>query len=175
MSGASRTGWSKSPRISARCTEAELGGSEAAAAAAVFVVHSLTHAVAALRAAGEAGCAITILSAPDAGIYAGPGWFRALADAARREAPEAKAEFIIDCGDDAGAAQGAIRAGINAIVFTGPPDVAERLAAIAAAAGSRLLSSRPEEALDLVRWFFADAETLRRHCAAFLASPRAIC
>jgi acyl-CoA reductase-like NAD-dependent aldehyde dehydrogenase len=139
------------------------------------VVHSLTHAVAVLHAAAEAWRALMVLSAPDAGIYAGPGWFKALEDAARATAPEASAEFILDCGDDAGAAQGAIRAGIRAIVFTGRVDVAERLAAIAAAAGGRVLTQRPGEALDLSRWFFADVETLRRHCAAFLASSRPVC
>jgi hypothetical protein len=149
--------------------------SEPAPATPVFVVHSLTQAVAALGAAAEVGRAVIVLSAPDAGIYAGPGWFKALADAARTETPEASAEFILDCGDDAGAAQGAIRAGIDAIIFTGRSDVADRLAAIAAAAGSKVLTARPEEALDLGRWFFADAETLRRHCAAYLASPRSIC
>jgi hypothetical protein len=75
------------------------------------------HAVAALEAASAASCGIVLLSAPNAGIYAGPGWWRALVEAAREAAPGAQAEFILDCGDDAGAAQGAIRAGIEAIVF----------------------------------------------------------
>ena len=138
-------------------------------AAPVFVVHSLTHAVAALNAAAEAASPITILSAPDAGIYAGAGWFKALAEAARAAVPRAKGVFVLDCGDDAGAAQGALRAGIEAIVFTGRADVAERLAAIAEANGGGLLAARPAVALDLDRWFFADAETVRRHCAARLA------
>lgn len=111
-----------------------------------------------------------MLSAPSAGIYAGPGWFKALIDAVRTDVPGATGQFILDCADDAGAAQGAIRAGVPAFVFTGRADVADRLAAIAAAQGSRLLTARPTAALDLGRWFFADAETLHRHCAAFLIS-----
>lgn len=111
-----------------------------------------------------------MLSAPGAGIYAGPGWFKALIDAARADVPGPPAQFILDCGDDAGAAQGAIRARIPALVFTGRADVADRLAAIAAAQDSRLLTARPAATLDLGRWFFADAETLRRHCAAFFTS-----
>ena len=82
---------------------------------------------------------------------------------------------MLDCGDDAGAAQGAIRAGIEAVIFTGRADVAERLGAIAAATGVRLLTERPPAPLDLARWFFADAETLRRQCAAHLASLPPIC
>jgi hypothetical protein len=139
------------------------------------IVHSLAHAIGALEAAVEARRPIVILSAPNAGIYAGPGWFKALIDAARTAAPTADAAFMLDCGDDAGAAQGAIRAGIETMIFTGRSDVAERLAAIADARGLHLLTARPDALLDLGRWFFADAEALRRHCAARLAPPEAIC
>jgi hypothetical protein len=115
------------------------------------------------------------MSAPNAGIYVGPGWFKALIDAARAAMPMADAIFMLDCGDDAGAAQAAIRAGIETVIYTGRADVAERLAAITEARGGRLLTIRPDASLDLGRWFFADARTLRRHCAACLAPPRAIC
>jgi hypothetical protein len=111
-----------------------------------------------------------LLSAPDAGIYAGPGWFKALVDAAREAAPGAGFTAILDCSDDAGAAQGAIRVGIEAVIFTGRADVAARLGAIAAASGSHLLTRRPKAALDLGRWFFADGETLRRRCAEVLGA-----
>jgi hypothetical protein len=135
-----------------------------------FVFHSLTQAVAALEAAAAVEREIILLSAPDAGIYAGPGWFRALIDAARAAMPAARFSAILDCGDDAGAAQGALRAGIEVVIFTGRADVAERLSGIAAAKGARMLT-----APDLDRWFFADAETLRRQCAEHLASYRPIC
>ena len=141
----------------------------------VIVVHSLSHALAALGAATEVNRPIFVLSAPDSGIYAGPGWFKALVDAARKAVPEANAMFILDCGDDAGAAQGAIRAGIEALIFSGRTDVAERLAEIATARGARLLTTRPIALLDLGDLFFADDETLRRHCADRLASCSAIC
>jgi hypothetical protein len=145
------------------------------AVAPVFVVHSLVQAIAALEAAAAARWPIVIVSAPNAGIYAGPGWFKAVIDAARAKVPAAKAQFILDCGDDAGAAQGAIRAGVEAIVFTGRADVTERLGAIAEASGSDLLTTAPAATLDLGRWFFADAEALQRHCADHLASPKSIC
>ena len=133
--------------------------------AAVFIVHSLTHAVAALEAAAEARRAITLLSAPAAGIYAGPGWWKAVIDAARGAVPAARFVAILDCGGDAGAAQGAIRAGVETLVFTGRADAAERLKATAAAMGSQLLTQRPDAVLDLGRWFFADGGTLRARCA----------
>jgi hypothetical protein len=140
----------------------------------VFVVHSLDHAIAALTAAADAAQPATIMSAPSAGVYGGPGWFKAVTDAARAAVPAAHFSAILDCGDDAGAAQGAVRAGIDVVIFTGRRDVAERLAAIAAADRSRLLTERPADALDLARWFLADGETLCRHCAAHLASPESI-
>ena len=139
-------------------------------APAVFVVHSLIQAIAALEAAAAAERDIVLLSAPDAGIYAGPGWFRAVVDAAHAAVPAARFSAILDCGDDAGAAQGALRTGLDTVIFTGRAEVTERLAGIAAAKGARVLTSRPADALDLGRWFFVDAETLRRRCAERLAS-----
>jgi delta 1-pyrroline-5-carboxylate dehydrogenase len=141
-----------------------------AAGAPVIIAHSLAHAVAALRAAAEAGREIVIASAPDAGRYAGPGWWRELVAAARAGVPAAKATALLDCGDDAGAAQGAIRAGVEGIVFTGRTDVAARLADIAGQRDATLVTSRPEPALDLGALFFADPERLRRRCAEVLAS-----
>jgi acyl-CoA reductase-like NAD-dependent aldehyde dehydrogenase len=135
----------------------------------VIIVHSLAHAVAALGAAAVAGRPITLASAPDAGIYAGPGWFGALVAAAREAVPAAQCAAVLDCGDDAGAAQAAIRAGIEAIVFTGRRDVAERLADIAGERGARVLTAHPVPALDLGAAFFASPEAQRRRCADVLA------
>ncbi len=89
-----------------------------------------------------------------------------MVDAARAEAPTARFSAIFDCGDDGGAAQAALRGGIERIVFTGRPEVAERLADIAAAGGARLLTARPTADIDLLSDFFNDAATLRRRCKA---------
>src|SRR5216683_6656696 len=133
-------------------------------AAPVIIIHSVAHAVAALSAAAEAGRPVTLASAPHAGIYAGPGWFGALVAAARAAVPEAQCAALIDCGDDAGAAQAALRAGIEGIIFTGRSDVADRLADIASQHGARLLTTRPVPALDLGDAFFAAPEVLHRRC-----------
>jgi hypothetical protein len=146
-----------------------------AASAPVFIVHSLAHAVAALTAAADADREVILASAPEAGIYAGPGWFAALIATARKAVPSARFSALLDCGDDAGAAQGAIRAGIDGLIFTGRADVAERLAAIAAARDCHVLTARPPTGHDLLSLLFADSETLRRHCADLLASPPPIC
>jgi hypothetical protein len=152
-----------------------LRSASGAAGASVFVVHSLTQAVAAASATAEAGRPVVIASAADAGIYAGPGWFKAVIDAVRAAAPAAQFSAVLDCGDDAGAVQSAIRAGIDAIVFTGRADVAARLQAIAEESNSRILTERPQPAHDLLALFFADGETVRRRCAEILAGVAPIC
>jgi hypothetical protein len=146
-----------------------------AAAPPSIVIHSLAHAVAALNAASATDRDIILLSAADAGIYAGAGWFKAVVAAARNAVPAARFSEILDCGDHAGAAQAALRAGIATVIFTGRADVAERLAAIAEQQDSRLLTARPRHVLDLAVDFFANAETLRRRCADVLASLPPIC
>lgn len=141
----------------------------------VLVVHSLSHAVAALTAAAEAGRSIVLLSAPGAGLYAGPGWWQALIEAAHVAVPESRCTAILDCADDAGAVQGAIRAAVEAIVFTGRADIAERLADIAGQRGIEVVTERPAATLDLADFFFADAETLLRRCRDGLALVTRAC
>jgi acyl-CoA reductase-like NAD-dependent aldehyde dehydrogenase len=125
--------------------------------------------VAALEAAAATGREIALLSAADSGISAGPGWFRELVAAARTAVPGARSSAWLDCGGDAGAAQAAIRARVEGVVFTGRADVGRRLAEIAAGSGVRLLTARPALVCDLVDGFFADAATLRARCVAALA------
>ena len=144
-------------------------------AAPVFVVHSLAHAVAALTAAAEAGRPVTLLSASGAALYAGPGWWRALIDAARAAVPASRSRALLDCANDAGAAQGAIRAGAEAIVFTGHRNIGERLADIAGQRGIEVVSERPAAALDLADFFFADPSQLLRRCRDVLALVTRAC
>src|SRR5580692_2184133 len=127
----------------------------------VIIVYSLAQAAAALEAAAAADRNIVLLSAVGAGIYAGAGWWKALIDSARDAVPGARLSAILDCGDDAGAAQAALRAGIEAIIYSGRADVAARLTAIAQLAGVSLLTTRPRPLLDLGELFFASPDTLR--------------
>jgi len=113
-----------------------------------------------------------LLSAPEAGLIAGPGWWRALVGAARAAVPGAEFTAVLDCGEDAGAAQGAIRAGAETIVYTGRGDIAVRLAQIAAPRGAALLTERPAAVLDLATMLFANAKSMSRRCAAVLASAK---
>jgi hypothetical protein len=135
----------------------------------VFVVHGLGHAVAGLTAAAAAGRPVVLLSAPNAGGYAGPGWFRELADAAREAVPAARFAAYLDCGNEAGSVLAALRAGVEGVVFTGCTDVARRLADIARRHGACLATRRPAPCLDLGDAFFAAPQHLVKCCAEALA------
>jgi delta 1-pyrroline-5-carboxylate dehydrogenase len=133
------------------------------------VVYTLAHAVGALRAAARAERRVILASAQDAGIYAGPGWFRALVEAAREAVPDVRcAAALLDCGDRPGAALAAIRLPVEGVIFTGRADVARRLAQIAARHGVGFYTERPAAALDLGDDFFALATDSDRRCAEFL-------
>ena len=136
--------------------------------ALVIVVHSLAQAIAALKAAARASRQVVLVSAPGAGSYVGPGWFRELVTAAREAVPEASFSALLDCGDDRGAALAAIRSQVEGVVFTGPADVARRLADIAGQHGVRFVTKRPVPALDLGDDFFASPEIVERRCADLL-------
>ena len=150
-----------------------MSAAETMPGAPAIVVHSLGHAVAALQAAAEAGVPVLLLSAVDAGLSAGAGWWREVVAAARDSVPAARADALLDCGDDAGAAQAALREGVEEIVFSGHDEVRERLADIARGRGSRVHRNRPPAALDLVDDFFAPPEALHRRVLAILRSDSA--
>ena len=134
-----------------------------------IVIHALAHAIGALKAASRANRPIVLLSAPEAGVYTGPGWFRALVEAARDEVPEARFSAMLDCGEEPGAALAAIRAQIECVVFTGRADVAGRLADIAGQHGVRLETTRPSAILDLGADFFASEQIVEQRCFELLS------
>ena len=107
-------------------------------------VHGADEARAALTAAAALGRPVVLAGPPGGGAL----WFLAMVEAARGEAPQAACVALCDCGDRAGEAQGALAAGARHVLFTGPPDVAARLAAIAAGVGAVVLTALPP-ALDL--------------------------
>jgi delta 1-pyrroline-5-carboxylate dehydrogenase len=137
--------------------------------APVIVIHSLAHAIAALKAAVQAGRPVVLASAPGAGSYVGPGWFRELIAAAREAVPEASCSSLLDCGDNRGATLAALRSEVEGVVFTGRADVARRLADIASQYRVRFVTKRPAPALDLGDDFFASPEIVERRCADLLS------
>jgi fructose/tagatose bisphosphate aldolase len=128
-----------------------------------IIVHSLDHARAALGAAAALDVPVTLASAAGAGAYAGPLWFKALIDAARRDYPEVRMTAVLDCGDEPGTVLGALRAGLKRVRFTGSPALRERLAALAAPLGAAIEAGEVEALYLLDR---GDADAL---CRRFLA------
>lgn len=110
----------------------------------VVVIHSKAHAEAALAAAEEAGKPVALLSPPAAAKSWGAAYFNALIAAARGAHPAAESVSILDCGAAAGHALGAIREGVEAVCFTGQPEVGAKLRDIAAQAGVGFLDARPD-------------------------------
>jgi hypothetical protein len=117
----------------------------------------------------QAGRSVVLASAPGAGSYVGPGWFRELVAAAREAVPEASCSSLLDCGDDRRAVLAALRSEVEGVVFTGRADVALRLADIASQHRVRFVTERPVPALDLGDDFFAAPEILERRCAELLS------
>ena len=83
-----------------------------------------------------------------AGVYAGAGWFAALIAAVRAAHPGIEVQATLDCGAGFGAVLAALRAGHKHLIFTGPPDQAATLTALAAAQNATIACSRPPS-LDL--------------------------
>jgi len=108
-----------------------------------IVVHGVEDAFAAVAAARPLDAPLTLISAPGAAAYAGPVWFLEIVAQARATAPELAVSGMLDCADDAGHALAALRAGVEAIVFTGDAAIAEKLTAIARATGATVRDTRP--------------------------------
>jgi len=106
----------------------------------VIVVHTQAQAVAALAAAARAGRPVVLASPPGAAAAMGAGLFGAIVAAARAAHPEARSLAVLDCGDRAGDAMGALREGIEAVCFRGAADVAAKLAEMAAGSGARVVA-----------------------------------
>ena len=117
-------------------------------ARAAFLARDLDQARTAVTAGAEAGASILILTPEDSAAALGILWGRELAGHLRREFPGIDLMVAFDCGDRAALAHEALRAGAEAVCFTGPEDQARGLAEIAAALGRHVFAARPP-ALDM--------------------------
>jgi hypothetical protein len=115
---------------------------------AVIIVHTLEHAVASLRAAAALNIPVTLQSAPDAIHYAGSLYLFNMFGQACEQVPEAKAAFILDCGDSGAEVIGALQAGHRAIRTNAKPTLATKLADIAGQYGAHLYNA-PYDCIDL--------------------------
>ena len=134
-----------------------------------IVVHDLDQAIGALRAAAAAGVPVTLWSAPDAVLYAGLGFLRAVFEKAREAVPEAEHDVVVDCRGSAVLAHDALSRGFAGVAFTGRGALRKTLQAIADEQNGRLITAGPARGtLDLVH--SVDPE---RDGAAYLAKGHA--
>ena len=115
----------------------------------------IIHGLADARAVLARGRPVTLLSAPGAGLYAGCGWWRALAAQARAEfpnapTPNAPTMDVLDCADGAGQALAALRISVVRLVLWQAAPGWAAVSAIARAKGGFVLPEAPP-ALDLAR------------------------
>ncbi|WP_247893874.1 hypothetical protein [Azospirillum endophyticum] len=104
-----------------------------------ILVRSLGDALAAAAAAVSAGVGLALMAPPAGGAL----WLLGLMERVRQAHPGLDVTGLLDCGDRAGEAQGALAAGVPNLLFTGRPEAARRLAAIAEAGGATLLTACP--------------------------------
>ena len=136
----------------------------AALNARVVLFHSRAHAEAALAVAAELAKPVVLESAPGVAAYAGAGYLMEVVERAAARRPDAAVTWVIDCGDDAGTALGALRGGWKRVRFSGRADVLAKLADIAAQQGAELLAGgAPADALDL-----RDTSDAAAACRAYL-------
>lgn len=122
-------------------------------------VHGLGEARAALTSAAVLGVPVMLVGPSGGGAL----WFARMVEAAHAAVPGVEAAAVLDCADRAGDAQGALAAGVRHVLFTGPPEVAARLADIAARSDAVVLPSLAP-ALDL-----RGERDAQRACRAWLA------
>lgn len=112
-------------------------------------VHEAAHVRLALSAARSAGRPILLLSAPAAVAAVGVGFFQALARLGREDYPDVSFIALLDCGVAPGRATGALRAGLDGVIFSGDHRTYLKLADQAEDLGVSLLDARPPS-LDLL-------------------------
>ena len=93
-------------------------------------VRDLPMALLAAETAQSLGLDPVVISEPEAGVYAGGLWWRALTDQVEDACPAASVTAILDCGDQVGAALGAIRAGCCDLTVAAAPSALVGFAAV---------------------------------------------
>ncbi|MFL5338074.1 MAG: hypothetical protein ACJ8H8_34135 [Geminicoccaceae bacterium] len=94
-------------------------------------IHDIDEARRAIDRARETGDDVVLVTAPGSAAFTGVGYWRALSLAVGRP-------VVIDCGDDAGLAMGALRAGARDLLFTGPEALAVKLDDLAIQIGAQV-------------------------------------
>ena len=128
-----------------------------------IIFYHLQQAECALAAAAALHRPLTLLTAPGAAAYGGPGFYLAMVEQARARHPGGLARAILDCGNDGAMAQMALALGWRCVVLRGRAAVRDKVSQIAAAYEAEVLPRAPK-ALDPG----AEAADITGQCRALL-------
>lgn len=128
-----------------------------------IIFHHLRQAECALAVSVALRRPVSLLTAPGAAAYGGPGFYLAMVELARQRHPDAEVRAILDCGDDGAMAQMALHQGWRHLVLGGRGTVREKVRQIAVTYGADVLPRAPK-ALDPG----ADAMDITSQCRSFL-------
>ena len=129
-------------------------------------VHGADQAVAAATVAAAMGRDLVLISAAGGVRSVGPGWFMTVIEAARSAAPDIRIDGVLRCDDAPGLALAALRQGVAPVALDGDQPAFDKVAAIAAARQSEIVTVDDWDVLDLAN--VADtavAETVRQWLA----------
>jgi len=114
-----------------------------------FIIHDLSHALAVGRASVELGLPATVQSAPGLATTLGPEAFTAMIEETLHACPDNMVVSVLDCGDQAGTAIGALRRGVKRISANLETPVLDKISDIARQLDAEVVATS-DTALDLL-------------------------
>jgi len=126
-----------------------------------FIMFDREHALAVAAVSAETGIPVCLFSPTQGAATLGADVFQAIVAEARDTFPEADISAVLDCGQESGAALGAVRHGIEAISLAVEPEVHRRIADIASQSGTEIVEP-VADAFDLSRSTDPVADVRRR-------------
>ena len=114
-----------------------------------IIIHNWDQLKAALEVGQELKSPLFLSSPPGAVGYAGINYFNNLIIHAHQDYPDVTFRFTLNCGDSAGWVLSSLRHGIKRVSFIGEKVMQEKLASIARQYNAELITSLPQDVLDL--------------------------
>jgi len=114
-----------------------------------FIIHDLSHVLTVGKASEELGLPATVQSAPGLATTLGPEAFTALIEETLHACPDAMIVGVLDCGDQAGTAIGALRRGVKRVSVNLDTPVKDKVSDIASQLDAEVVAIS-DTALDLL-------------------------
>ncbi len=114
-----------------------------------FIIHDLSHALAVGKGSMALNAPVVVRSAPGLATTLGPEAFSALIEETDRVYPDALLLGVLDCGDQAGTAIGALRRGVKRICIDPDMPTGDKIDDIARQLDAEVVNCS-DNALDLL-------------------------